>query len=73
MDKNTKNSIKDIIKKIITCDWMSKKFFIRLFLTLIAIIIIQKITGVSYISDEMTGLAMGFITSIIGLYTWKTK
>jgi hypothetical protein len=48
---------------------LSKKFFIRLFLVLIGIIIIQKIIGVSHITDTMTIGSMGFIVSIIGLYT----
>lgn len=50
---------------------LSKIFFIRLFLILIAVIIIQKIFGVSYISDGMTLGAMGFITALIAIY--KTK
>lgn len=49
---------------------LSKKFWIRLFLFLISIIIVQKICGVSYISDSMTLGAMGFITALIGLYRY---
>ena len=52
---------------------LSKKFFIRLFLILIAVIIIQKIAGVSYITDGMTLGSMGFIVSLIGLYSYGKK
>ena len=49
---------------------LSKKFWIRLFLFLIAVIIAQKICGVSYITDSMTLGSMGFIATLIGLYQY---
>lgn len=59
------------IKEFLKCNWMSKKFWLRLFLFQIAIIISLKIAGVSYMSDTMTMGAMGFISALIGLYTVK--
>ena len=56
-----------LIQKV--CNFLSTKFFIRLFLIQIAIILILKICGVAYITDEMTLGAMGFIAVLIGLYT----
>jgi len=56
-----------LIKKI--CNSLNTKFFLRLFLLQIVVIIAQKIYGVSYISDEMTLGAMGFIATLIGIYT----
>ena len=47
--------------------YLSKKFFIRFFLILISIIIIQKIFGVSYISDGMALGAMAYVATLIGL------
>lgn len=47
---------------------LTSKFFIRLFLILIAIITIQKICGVAYITDTMALGAMGFIAGLIALY-----
>jgi hypothetical protein len=55
------------MKKIV--DLLSTKFFIRLYLVMIAVIVGQKIYGVSYITDTMTLGAMGFITALIGIYT----
>lgn len=52
-----------ILNKILT-----SKFFIRLFLLLIAIIICQKIAGVAYISDTMALGAMGFVAGLIALH-----
>jgi cadmium resistance protein CadD (predicted permease) len=48
---------------------LQSKNWIRVFLGLIVVIIIQKILGVDYISDELTLGAMGFISVLIGLYT----
>jgi hypothetical protein len=55
------------MKKVV--DLLSTKFFIRLYLVMIAVIVGQKIYGVSYITDTMTLGAMGFITALIGIYT----
>jgi hypothetical protein len=52
-----------IVNKILT-----SKFFIRLFLILIAIIVIQKCLGVSYISDTLVLGSMGFVAGLIALY-----
>lgn len=49
--------------------WLSTKLFLRFYLVQIAVIICLKIFGVSYISDTMTLGAMGFIASLIGIYT----
>jgi len=59
-----------MFKSLISFKWMSKKFWLRLFLTLIAVIMIMKILGVSYMSDTMTIGAMGFISVIIGIYNF---
>jgi len=55
------------LKGIMRFEFMSTKFFLRLFLILIAVIVLQKILGVSYISDTMALGAMGFVTSLVGL------
>lgn len=47
---------------------LNSKFFIRLFLILIAVIVVQKISGVAYISDTMALGAMGFVAGLIALY-----
>lgn len=57
-----------LINKILT-----SKFFIRLFLILIAIVVVQKICGVAYISDTMTLGAMGFVAGLIALYNNDKK
>lgn len=49
-------------------NWMTTKFWIRLFLTLIAVIIILKCIGVEYISDTLVLGAMGFVAGLIALY-----
>jgi len=53
--------------------WMTSKFWLRVFLALIAIIVIQKCFGVSYISDTMALGAMGFVTGLIALYNQDKK
>jgi hypothetical protein len=62
-----------ILKYIFTFKWMSKKFWIRLFLTQISTIIILKILGYEYISDTLVLGVMGFITALLGLYTYNKK
>lgn len=49
-------------------EWISKKFWLRLYLFLIAVITVQKIAGVSYITDTMALGAMGFVAGLIGIY-----
>jgi hypothetical protein len=77
--KFTSEKIQDIIHKTTVLArrffkfrWMSKKFWIRLFLTLIAVIVVQKVAGVSYISDTMALGSMGFISALIGMYNMRT-
>jgi hypothetical protein len=62
-----------ILKYIFTFEWMSKKFWIRLFLSQISTIIILKILGYEYISDTLVLGVMGFITALLGLYTYNKK
>jgi len=54
-------------------NWMTTKFWIRLFLSLIAIIVIQKCLGVSYISDTLVLGSMGFVVGLIGLHNQDKK
>jgi len=58
-------------------EWMSNKFFIRLFLWLIIVTIIMKLCGIDYISDALVLGMMGYIIGLIGLNNvekkWKTK
>ena len=54
-------------------NFMTTKFWIRFFLTLIAIIVIQKCFGVSYITDTMALGAMGFVAGLIALYNQDKK
>jgi hypothetical protein len=67
------NKIVEILKYIFTFKWMSKKFWIRLFLSQISTIIILKILGYEYISDTLVLGVMGFITALLGLYTYNKK
>lgn len=53
--------------------FLSTKFWLRLFLLLIAIIVIQKCAGVGYISDTMALGAMGFVAGLIALYNSERK
>jgi len=68
-----KNKNTQILKYIFTFKWMSKKFWIRLFLSQISTIIILKIFGYEYISDTLVLGVMGFITALLGLYTYNKK
>jgi len=61
------------IKMILSFKWMSTKFWIRLFLTLIACIIVLKIIGVEHITDTMALGAMGFVAGLIALYNQEKK
>jgi hypothetical protein len=63
----------EILKYIFTFKWMSKKFWIRLFLSQISTIIILKILGYEHISDTLVLGVMGFITALLGLYTYNKK
>lgn len=53
--------------------FLSTKFFLRLYLLLIAGIMIMKMCGLNQISDGLTLGAMGFISVLIGLYTAEKK
>lgn len=53
------------IRKIIDC--LTTRFFLRTYLILIMIIVIQKVCGVAYITDGMALGSMGFVASLIGL------
>ena len=52
---------------------LSTKNWIRLFLTLIVIIVILKICGAGWISDTFALGAMGFISALITLHTTDKK
>jgi len=52
-------------------NWMTTKFWIRWFLSLISVIVIQKCFGVSYISDTLVLGSMGFVAGLIGLHNTK--
>jgi hypothetical protein len=54
-------------------DRLSTKFFLRLFLIQIAVIIGQKILGVDYISDTMALGAMVYITGLLTIYKLEKK
>jgi len=58
-------------------EWMTNKFFIRLFLWLIIVTIILKLCGIDYISDALVLGMMGYVIGLIGLNNvekkWKTK
>jgi hypothetical protein len=58
-----------MLKKIIKAvdNFIGKKFWIRLFLFLIAIVVVIKICGVKHISDTMALGAMGFVAALIKL------
>ncbi len=56
--------------------YLTSKFFIRLFLLLIAIVLVQKICGVAHISDTLCIGLMGFVAGIIALYNqdkWRQQ
>ena len=58
-------------------EWMTNKFFIRLFLWLIIVTIIMKLCGIDYISDALVLGMMGYVIRLIGLNNvekkWKAK
>jgi len=58
-------------------EWMTNKFFIRLFLWLIIVTIIMKLCGIDYISDALVLGMMGYVIGLIGLNNvekkWKAK
>ena len=58
-------------------EWMTNKFFIRLFLWLIIVTIVLKLCDIDYISDALVLGMMGYIIGLIGLNNvekkWKTK
>ena len=54
-------------------NWMTTKFWIRWFLSLISVIVIQKCFGVSYISDTLVLGSMGFVAGLIGLHNQDKK
>lgn len=56
-----------MIKSIFLLEWMPTNFVIRFFLILISVIIIQKILGVKYISDEFALGMMIYVSALIGL------
>lgn len=53
--------------------FMTTKFWIRWFLSLISVIVIQKCFGVSYISDTLVLGSMGFVAGLIGLHNQDKK
>ena len=61
------------IRRFFRFNWLSKSFFIRIFLVLIAVVVVQKIIGVAYISDTFALGAMGFIAGLIGLGNWEKR
>lgn len=52
---------------------LKSKNIIRFFLVLIAIVVIQKIIGVAYISDTLALGMMGFVAGLITLYNKDKK
>ena len=62
-----------LLKRFFRFNWLSKSFFIRIFLVLIAVVVVQKIIGVAYISDTFALGAMGFIAGLIGLGNWEKR
>jgi hypothetical protein len=62
-----------VIKKILLLEWMPTNFVIRFFLILIAIIIVQKISGVGYITDTFALGMMVYVGTLIGLNNVNKK
>ena len=54
-------------------EWMTNKFFIRLFLWLIIVTIILKLCGIDYISDALVLGMMGYVIGLIGLNNVEKK
>ena len=58
-------------------EWMTNKFFIRLFLWLIIVTVIMKLCGIDYISDALVLGMMGYIVALITCNNvekkWKAK
>ncbi len=54
-------------------EWMSNKFFIRLFLWLIIVTIIMKLCGINYISDALVLGMMGYVIGLIGMNNVEKK
>jgi len=61
----------NVIKKIIKFNWMNSKFFIRLFLILVAIVQVIKVKVMiktEVVDTEYALGMMGFVAVLIGLY-----
>jgi len=65
--------MKEKIKKFFKFQWMSKRFWIRVFLFQIFCVVSLKLFGISYMTDTFVLGAMGFIATIIGLSTMDKK
>jgi hypothetical protein len=52
-------------------EWLSKKFFIRLFLFLIVTTVVMRLWGFAHISDTLVGMMMGHCIGLIGLNAWE--
>ena len=54
-------------------EWMTNKFFIRLFLWLIIVTIVLKLCDIDYISDALVLGMMGYVVGLIGLNNVEKK
>jgi len=54
-------------------EWMTNKFFIRLFLWLIIVTIVLKLCDIDYISDALVLGMMGYVIGLIGLNNVEKK
>jgi hypothetical protein len=61
------------MKKILSCEWMSKKFMIRLLIVLVIITFILRLFNVSAISDALLLGLMAHSGTLIGLNVWDKK
>lgn len=52
---------------------LSTKFFIRLFLISIFIIVVFKTFSIVHLSDEFVIGCMGYVTALIGLHQYSKK
>lgn len=60
-------TILEALKYLVSLKFMTKRNWIILFLALVAVSIIQKIFGISYITDTFALGMMGYVAVLIGL------
>ena len=61
-------SMISFINKIVRCEWMSKVFFIRLYLILFWVIIVMRVVA-DKVDNALVGIVVAQVVALIGLKT----